>query len=118
MISRWLLPLALVLTSLGGFAAGRHVTQLSCAAAQAAALADAQARRQDAQLQADAIAAEAENHQQKVRQHTRIIQQEVIRYVQNHPTVSCGLDADGLRLWNRANADAPDAATQPDQPLP
>lgn len=44
------------------------------------------------------------------------IQEETRRHVQNHPEYfACGLDADGLRLWNAANAGhIEDAPGQPD----
>ena len=35
----------------------------------------------------------------------RTITQQVVKYVQTHPSAAgCGLDADGLRIWNAANA--------------
>lgn len=61
--------------------------------------------------QADEISAEnaeiERNHvqvQTEIRTVYRTIKQEVIKYVETHPdTAECGLDDDGLRLWNKAN---------------
>lgn len=48
------------------------------------------------------------------------ITEETRLHVQNHPEYfTCGLDADGLRLWNAANAGSlPDAPSQPDGGMP
>lgn len=61
--------------------------------------------------QADEISAEnaeiERDHvqvQTEIRTVYRTIKQEVIKYVETHPdTAECGLDDDGLRLWNKAN---------------
>ena len=70
------------------------------AAALAQALAEAQAQAQAA------MEAERKHLAAQTRTETefRVITEKVVEYVEKNPgTASCGLDADGLRIWNSAN---------------
>lgn len=52
-------------------------------------------------------AARADARQQNIRVVYAVITQTVTKYVHDHPALSaCGLDDDGLRLWNEANSGA------------
>jgi hypothetical protein len=70
------------------------------------------------------IAAEQANAQvqTQIETRTRVLRQEVIRYVQTQPGIaSCSLDADGMRIWRDANAGrdtGTDAARQPHAGMP
>ena len=62
----------------------------------------------EAQAQAQAAMEAERKHlaaQTKTETEFRVITEKVIEYVEANPgTASCGLDADGLEIWNRANA--------------
>lgn len=100
----WWGALLLVL-GIGAYAMGHRHASNACAAERLAALSRAitQAERL-AREDAEVMAAHVEQAEQ-VRVVYRTITSEVKRYVDTHPDVArCGLDADGLRLWNAANA--------------
>ena len=62
----------------------------------------------------EAVGAQREVTREKIRVVYRTIKEKVNVYVDTHSGVDCGLDADGLRLWNAANAGA--AAPLPGEP--
>lgn len=79
----------------------------AAAEAMAQALADAQAQA------SAALNAERQHIEQAQQVDTqfKIIEKTVIKYVERHPeTNRCGIDADGLRLWNSANSGRGSAA--------
>jgi len=62
----------------------------------------------------EAVGAAREVVREKIRVVYRTIKEKVNVYIDTHANVDCGLDADGLRLWNAANAGA--AAPVPGEP--
>lgn len=73
----------------------------------------AEALTKAAKDQADALAAERANiaSEQKTETHFKTIIQTVTEYVHANPDIdSCGLDADGLRIWNSAHGNPAEAA--------
>lgn len=88
--------------------AGYSYRGYQCRADTQAAIIDATQR---AITQANALAAQdaqvsTQYEKARVEQRTvyKTITKERIKYVERHPDVRCGLDVDGLRLWNAANA--------------
>ena len=66
-----------------------------------------------------AVATRHEIQREAQRQFEAHNHQETQRNVENNPAYrQCGLDADGLRLWNERNAGVDAAAGQPDPALP
>jgi hypothetical protein len=112
--------LVLLLVLVGGpYYIGRHQAQTACELAAARAQVAAQVAAQSTQARQEAISAQAaataQTQIERERAHTRTLVKEVTRYV--HDTIpappgaaSCGLDADGLRIWRAANAGADGAA--------
>lgn len=67
----------------------------------------------------EAVGAQREVVREKIRVVYRTIREKVNVYVDTHDDVACGLDADGLRLWNAANAGtAAPVPGEPDYTLP
>ena len=67
----------------------------------------------------EAVGAAREVVREKIRVVYRTIKERVNVYIDTHDDVDCGLDADGLRLWNAANAgDAAPLSGEPDYRLP
>ena len=62
----------------------------------------------------EAVGAQREVTREKIRVVYRTIKEKVNVYIDTRANVDCGLDADGLRLWNAANAGA--AAPVPGEP--
>lgn len=83
-----------------------HIKQQE-AEAQARAVAQAAA---DAKANAEAgfaVEREAMQRQQSTQDTYRVITNTVAKYVESRPTLKdCGLDADGLAIWNQANKGA------------
>lgn len=113
----------------GAYFFGHHVANLADAKAQQAAVIAAQnAQHAEDMKQLATAAANAqaagvdegkrEAAQQANTQNFQVITRTVTKYVHDHPQIQhCGLDADGLRLWNAANAGAlPAAAATIHQP--
>lgn len=101
--------------------AGYHAAQLNCQKQQAADQAArdeaaAKVQRSHRESIAAAVAAERAYWQGQAQAETYYneIEREVIRYVERTPsTPDCGLDADGLRLWQAANrGPSPAAASE------
>lgn len=94
------------------FAAGQANVQQqwdNAKAAQAAAAASDAAVQAKAQVEnttaAESAAASDAQAQQQIQVVYRTITNTVTKYVHDHPAVAaCGLDDDGLKLWNNANA--------------
>lgn len=67
----------------------------------------------------EAVGAQREVVREKIRVVYRTIRERVNVYVDTHDDVACGLDADGLRLWNAANSgEAAPLPGEPDYTLP
>lgn len=94
----------------GGFEFGHSRASIACikTAADAAAEREQAAEKiEERREEITDVAVSAEQQRQVI---TRVQTREVIRYVQAHPNPDCGLDADGLRLWQAANAGVDPAA--------
>lgn len=100
------------LCGLGGVWEGERLGATKCQAAQLPAAQDAtkvMAVKADKQLQnGDAALGSvtaANANQAQIQVVHDVVTKTVTKYVQAHPTITtCGLDADGLRIWNSANA--------------
>ena len=70
----------------------------------------------EAQAQAQAAMEAERKHlaaQTKTETEFRVITEKVVEYVEKNPgTASCGLDADGLRIWNSANRGSAEGAAR------
>lgn len=125
-VIKWALLVALVAAVLGTvFWWGYHMRDLSAQrdasaadAHEAQAVADALAAKA-AETQANQVAGAQATEWLNARQdytkfNFQIIYRDVVHYVQAKPAPAvCDLDADGLRIWNAANAGRTDAAAAP-----
>ncbi|MEW5904800.1 MAG: hypothetical protein AB1722_10720, partial [Pseudomonadota bacterium] len=113
----WLVALLLALGLFGaGYAAGSKHASSECIASQAQAQQDAQAQIDETNTRREEVANERETSREQIRIVYRTIKEKA------HETsvaADCGLDADGLRLWNAANAGkATPMRGQPDGRVP
>lgn len=101
-----------IVTGLGGVWWGESIGASKCAAAQLkpqvaatqAAVTKADNQLKNGQLALGAVTA-ANVAQAEVTATKEIVTKTVIKYVKAKPELAkCGLDADGLRIWNAANA--------------
>lgn len=100
------------LCGLGGVWEGKRIGADECKAAQLEpqkAATTAMAVKADNQLANGQLAlgsvTAAQKNQDQVKNNARTITKVVTKYVETHPDNSaCILDADGLRIWNAANA--------------
>lgn len=100
------------LTGLGGVWEGERIGATKCQAAQlpvAKAATVAMSKKADNQLANGELAlgsvTAANATQAQVQIVHDVVTKTVIKYVQTHPiAATCGLDADGLRIWNAANS--------------
>lgn len=96
--------------AISGYVVGHRHAANACAAeklraVQRAIMQAEELQREDAEVLRSDIAM-----QERVRTEFRIITREVVRYVEAHPDRRECLDADGLRIWNAANAGAAPSA--------
>lgn len=108
------LVLALALFTMG-YGLGRKHEGAAREAAQIKVMQDMAARAAEQAQQDAALSATQEVDRERVRIVYRTLRQEVTRYVANTEHSSCGIDGDGLRLWNAANRG--DAAVGPSEPV-
>ena len=100
---------------LGGYGLGNKQAKTSCVAGQVEAqrAAITQTAKEDARR--EAIGAARETSREQIRVVYRTIKEKADEYVKKMPEFNaCGLDTDGLRLWNAANSGA--AANMPGEP--
>lgn len=94
---------ALGLAYFTGTRVGAHREKVA-AEAQLVKTMQAMADQAAAQAKADAAAAaQHETKQEKIRVVYQTLTKEVKVYAESHDLGHCGIDADGLRLWNAAN---------------
>jgi hypothetical protein len=111
--------LSVLILFLGGYhLGGKHADQ-ACAARQAESLRRALAQAEAVAAQDREVLAGHEAAQVVTRSVFYRLGQEANRYALAHSDDVCGLDADGVRVWDAANAgaDAALAAPQPDYAL-
>lgn len=103
--SHWLILVVFLLAlGVGAYGLGRVHANNACAAQTLAAVERAIAQAEQlAREDAEILRADIER-QERVRTRFRTITREVVRYVETHPDRRECLDADGLRVWNAANA--------------
>lgn len=112
------LVLALALLTMG-YGLGRKHEGAAREAAQIKAMQDMAARAAELAQQDAVLSATQEAGRERVRIVYRTLRQEVTRYVANTEHSSCGIDGDGLRLWNAANrGDAAVGAREPVDTVP
>jgi hypothetical protein len=95
-----------------GYKAGANATKATQIKVNLSAAAN-DAKKQGDWVKADqSSTSQAESNQEVIRVVYKTITNTVTKYVKdNASSISgCGLDSDGLRLWNAANAGADDAA--------
>ena len=106
-ITPWLIHLALAVAFLGtGAVFGYRYADNACQANQAKALSVVVTEHNEAAGIGQSVARETVRRTVKTEAVFNGIQQGVTSYAQNHPADDCRLDADGLRLWRAANANA------------
>lgn len=112
----WLVVLLLALGLFGaGYAAGSKHASSECIANQAQAQQDAQAQIDETNTRREKVANKRETSREQIRIVYRTIKEKAH---ENTVAADCGLDADGLRLWNAANAGAAETLrSQPDYRL-
>lgn len=112
------LVLALALFTMG-YGLGRKHEGAAREAAQIKVMQDMAARTAELAQQDAVLSATQETARERVRIVYRTLRQEVTRYVANTEHSSCGIDDDGLRLWNAANrGDAAVGARESPDALP
>lgn len=106
LIARLLAALAAIAALfIGGYLLGKSDGRIDCMAAQAQAQQAAQAKTDEINTRREQVVQSREVSRERIRVVYRTIKEKVDENVKNKPAVnSCGLDADGLRMWNAANA--------------
>lgn len=102
-----------------GYAAGSKHASSACSASQAKAQQAAQAKADEINTHREQVAQQRENSREQIRVVYRTIQEKANENIQNNAAAyDCGLDADGLRSWNAANAgDSAPVRSEPDYGL-
>lgn len=102
-----------------GYAAGSKHASSACSASQAKAHQAAQAKADEITTHREQVAQQRENSREQIRVVYRTIQEKANENIQNNAAAyDCGLDADGLRSWNAANAgDSAPVRSEPDYGL-
>lgn len=116
-LAPWLLLIGLGLLAgsfTGGYMIGRTHALNACEADKAAALRRLIAEQERLAEQDHEILSTHEAQQTRIRTVFQTIRQEANNYALVHRDDSCGLDADGLRIWRAANDGEAPAASQPD----
>lgn len=119
-LAPWLLLGAVLLMAglfTGGYLLGRDHAATACRADKSAALTRLIAEQARLAEQDREILLTHEARQVRIRTVFHTILQEAGRYALRHHDDSCGLDADGLRLWRAANAGEAPPAAEPDYGL-
>jgi hypothetical protein len=91
----------------GGYFLGKSDGHIDCMAGQAAAQQAGQTAADKESGRRESVGAKREESRERIRVVYRTIREKVDENVKNNPAVNCGLDADGLFLWNAANAGYP-----------
>ena len=100
---------------LGGYGLGNKQAKTSCIAGQVEAQRAAITQTAKEDVRREAIGAARETSREQIRVVYRTIKEKADEYVKKMPEFNaCGLDTDGLRLWNAANSGA--AANMPGEP--
>ena len=100
---------------LGGYGLGNKQAKTSCVAGQVEAQRAAITQTAKEDVRREAIGAARETSREQIRVVYRTIKEKADEYVKKMPEFNaCGLDTDGLRLWNAANSGA--AANMPGEP--
>lgn len=91
-----------------GYAAGSKHSSSACSASQAKAQQAAQVKADEINTHREQVAQQRETSREQIRVVYRSIQEKANENIQNNAAAyDCGLDADGLRSWNAANAGDP-----------
>jgi hypothetical protein len=102
-----------------GYRLGSHLTHSACEADKAAGMQRLITQQAAVAAQDNEVLATHEVANERIRVVYRTITQKANDYAITHHDDACGLDADGLRIWNAANAnDTAPATSQPDYTLP
>lgn len=120
-LAPWLLLIGLGLLAgsfTGGYTIGRTNAINACEADKVAALKRLIAEQARLAEQDHEILSTHEAQQTRIRTVFQTIRQEANNYALVHRDDSCGLDADGLRIWRTANAGEAPAAAKPDHGKP
>lgn len=89
----------------GGYWQGHRQASNACLAGQAKSVIVAQTAANTETTRREAIGTQREVSREQIRVVYRTIKEKADEIVTNHPEFNvCGLDADGLRLWNAANS--------------
>lgn len=100
---------------IGGYLLGKADERTDWVASQAHAQQAAQAKTDEINTRREQVAQSREVSRERIRLVYRTVKEKVDENVKNNPAVNdCGLDADGLRNWNAANAG--EAAPVPGEP--
>lgn len=98
-----------------GLWAGKDYAKTKCVAGQVAAQGAAVVATAKEDARREAIGTQRETSGERIRIVYKNLREQADEIVKNNPEFNaCGLDADGLRLWNSANAGA--AAPVPGEP--
>jgi len=99
----------------GGYGLGAKHAKTECMAGQVEAQRAAVAEATKEDLRREAVGTARETTRDQIRIVYKTIKEQARETVNNHPEFNdCGLDADGLRLWNAANSG--EAAPVPSEP--
>lgn len=113
----WLVLLIAAIVLFGsGYAAGHKAASSACALRESHAQQAAQSKADEITVQREQVAQQRETSREQIRVVYRTLKEQTNETPVN---TDCGLDANGLRLWNAANAGAAEAVLgQPDYTLP
>lgn len=116
----WLAGLLAVLIALGaGFIMGQRQAHKTAAAEKLAAVQRAIAQSERLQRENDAVASRFEQSRERIRIEYRTLREEARNDAETKSDLyDCGLDADGLRRWNAANAGLRPATASADSTMP
>ena len=101
----WLVELVIAAALLmSGYGFGQKTASSACAVAQAQAQQALQAKADETSERREKVAQSREVAREQIRVVYRTIKEKADENIKNNPEFNnCGLDADGLRLWNAAN---------------
>jgi len=99
----------------GGYGLGHKHAKTECVAGQVEAQRAAVAAATKEDVRREAIGTARETSREQIRVIYKTIREQASETIADHPELNaCGLDADGLRVWNTANAG--EAAPLPGEP--
>lgn len=84
----------------GGYGMGTYHAVNACTAGQAKSQLAAQVKADAVSVKREEVAQSRETSREQI----RIVYRTIKENAHENPVADCGLDADGLRLWNAANA--------------